>query len=196
MLRKRWPKRIIAYFFRGLALVAPTYFTLLIIFRGVQYLDGILPIYISTASKNSLYLPGLGLLAIVSSIVLLGFVFSRYVPQSFFSFGENLLKKVPLVSLIYYSIKDLITAFVGDKRKFDKPVLVTINSESNIKKIGFLTQNDLSNLNLHTHVAVYCPHSYAFSGELFIVPIENIVLLDIPSTDVMKMIVSGGVSLK
>jgi uncharacterized membrane protein len=197
MLQNRFVKRILAYFVRGLVLIAPTYFTFLIIKESIAYLDNILPIYIATDSKNAIYLPGLGLLIILTGIVLLGFIFSRFVPQSVFSFGESLLKKMPLVSLIYYSIKDLISAFVGDKRKFNQPVLVTVNPQADIKKLGFITQTDLSHLEIEGFVAVYCPHSYAFSGELFIVPNTYIKPLEhISSTDVMKMIVSGGVSVK
>ncbi len=194
MSQNRYIKRLLAYFVRGLVLVAPIYFTLYIIKRAIEYLDGILPIYIRDANNESLYLPGIGLLIIVTGIVLLGFVFSRFVPQSFFSMGENLLKKLPLVSLIYYSIKDLITAFVGNKRKFNQPVVVTINEQSNIKKLGFLTQTDLSQLGLDGYVSVYCPHSYAFSGEMFIVPATSVLQVDMSSTELMKMIVSGGAS--
>ncbi len=197
MLQNRLVKRLLAYFARGLVLIAPTYFTFLIIKESISYLDSILPIYIDTDGKNSLYLPGLGLLIILSSIVFLGFIFSRFIPQSFFSFGKSLLNKMPLVSLIYYSIKDLISAFVGDKRKFNQPVLVTINQQSDLKKLGFITQTDLSHLDIEGYVAVYCPHSYAFSGELFIVPATSVRHLDnVSSADVMKMIVSGGVSVK
>ncbi|MCP1381761.1 DUF502 domain-containing protein [Runella salmonicolor] len=197
MLQNRIVKRILAYFGRGLILVAPTYFTFVIIKEGIGYLDSILPIYIDTSDKQTLYLPGLGLLIILSSIVFLGFIFSRFVPQSFFAFGQSILKQMPLVSLIYYSFKDLITAFVGDKRKFNQPVLVTVNQHSNLKKLGFITQTDLSNLQLEGYMAVYCPHSYAFSGELFIVSAEHIQVLEgLSSADVMKMIISGGVSIK
>jgi uncharacterized membrane protein len=196
MLQNRIVKRILAYFARGLVLVAPTYFTFVIIKEGIGYLDNILPIYIDTSDKQTLYLPGLGLLIIISGIVLLGFIFSRFVPQSFFSFGESILKRLPLVSLIYYSFKDLITAFVGDKRKFNQPVLITVNAQSNLKKLGFITQTDLANLQLEGFVAVYCPHSYAFSGELFFVAAEHIQVVELSSTDVMKMIISGGVSIK
>jgi uncharacterized membrane protein len=194
MSQNRYIKRILAYFIRGLVLVAPIYFTLYIIGRAIEYLDSILPIYIHDANNKSLYLPGLGLLIIVSGIVLLGFIFSRFVPQSFFSMGENILKKLPLVSLIYYSIKDLITAFVGNKRKFNQPVLITINEQSNLKKLGFLTQSDLKHLDLDGYVSVYCPHSYAFSGEMFIVPVGNVQQVNMSSAEVMKIIVSGGAS--
>jgi len=106
------------------------------------------------------------------------------------------MRRIPLVSLIYYSVKDLILAFVGDKKKFNQPVLVTMYQETQIKKIGFITQTDLGHLNIAGHVAVYMPLSYSLSGELFIVPCEHVSVLDASATDVMKMLISGGVSVK
>lgn len=195
-LNNTFLNRIFGYFVRGLILVAPLYFTVLIIWTGVETLDGILPISIPISQNKSIYLPGLGMLIILGGIILLGFFFSTVVPQSFFKFTERILRRIPLVSLIFYSVKDLITAFVGDKKKFNQPVLVTINRESDIKRLGFITQTDLSHLQIKDYIAVYMPHSYAFSGELFIVPIANVTLLNATSTDIMKMIVSGGVSVK
>ena len=188
--------RIFGYFVRGLILVAPLYFTFLIIWTGVETLDGILPVSIPISANKSIYLPGLGMLIILLSILLLGFFFSTVVPQSFFRFTERILRKIPLVNLIFYSIKDLISAFVGDKKKFNQPVLVTIYRDSDVKKLGFITKTDLSHLFLKDYIAVYMPHSYAFSGELFIVPIASVTLLNANSADIMKMIISGGVSVK
>lgn len=189
-------KRIISYFIRGLVLVAPLYATALIIWTGVEFLDNIIPINIPISDNRMVYLPGLGVLIIILGIILLGFFFSTIIPQSFFKFTEGFMRRIPLVSLIYYSLKDLILAFVGDKKKFNQPVLVTMYKETGIKKIGFITQTDLSHLKIADHVAVYMPLSYALSGELFIVPAEHVTPLDARSTDVMKMLVSGGVSVK
>ena len=136
------------------------------------------------------------MLIIIFGIILLGFLFSTIVPQSFFKFTESIMRRIPLVSLIYYSIKDLILAFVGDKKKFNQPVMVTMYKDTDIKKIGFITQTDLSHLKIYDHVAVYMPLSYSLSGELFIVPAKDIIPLEATSTDVMKMLVSGGVSVK
>ncbi|MCF0073193.1 DUF502 domain-containing protein [Dyadobacter sp. CY261] len=195
-IKNSFLKRIISYFIRGLVLVAPLYATALIIWSGVQYLDSILPIDIRISNKQSVYLPGLGVLIIIFGIILLGFLFSTIVPQSFFKFTESIMRRIPLVSLIYYSIKDLILAFVGDKKKFNQPVLVTMYKDTAIKKIGFITQTDLSHLKIADHVAVYMPLSYSLSGELFIVPADNVTPIEAKATDVMKMLVSGGVSVK
>ncbi|WP_031525711.1 DUF502 domain-containing protein [Dyadobacter crusticola] len=189
-------KRIFSYFIRGLVLVAPLYATGLLIWTGVEFLDNIIPIDIPISNQQSVYLPGLGVLIIVLGIILLGFLFSTIIPQSFFKFTERIMRRIPLVSLIYYSIKDLILAFVGDKKKFNQPVLVTIYKDTEIKKIGFITQNDLSHLKITDHVAVYMPFSYSLSGELFIVPAALVVPIESSSTDIMKMIISGGVSVK
>ena len=189
-------KRFIRYFIRGLVLVAPLYATGLILWTGVEYLDNIISIDIPISNNQYVYLPGLGIVLIILFIIFLGFFFSTIVPQSFVRFAESIMRRIPLVSLIYYSIKDLILAFVGDKKKFNQPVLVTMYKETQIKKIGFITQTDLSHLNIADHVAVYMPLSYSLSGELFIVPSEHVVVLNASSTDVMKMLVSGGVSVK
>jgi uncharacterized membrane protein len=195
-INNKFLKRILNYFVRGLILVAPLYFTILIIWTGIESMDNILPISIPISQNKSVYLPGLGIVIILSGIIFLGFFVSTVIPQSFFKFSESILRKIPLVSIIYYSIKDLITAFVGDKKKFNQPVMVTINRDSDIKKLGFITQTDLSHLYIKDYIAVYMPHSYAFSGELFIVPIANVTLLNATSADIMKMIISGGVSVK
>ncbi|WP_044198512.1 DUF502 domain-containing protein [Dyadobacter tibetensis] len=195
-IRNRIIKRLLSYFIRGLVLVAPLYITALIIWSGVEFLDNIIPINIPISNNQVVYLPGLGVLIILGSIILLGFFFSTVVPQSFFRLTEGILRRIPLVSLIYYSIKDLLLAFVGDKKKFNQPVLVTMYRDTGIKKIGFITQPDLKQLQLIDHVAVYMPFSYALSGELYIVPIANVRPIDASSTDIMKMLVSGGVSMQ
>lgn len=194
-IRNSFLKRIVNYFIRGLVLFAPIYATVMIIWAGVEYLESIIPINIKVGNQI-LYFPGLGILIILIGIILLGFFFSTVVPQSFFSFAERLLKRVPLVSIIYYSIKDLILAFVGDNKKFNQPVLVNLYHETGVKKIGFITQNDLSHLKISDHVAVYMPFSYSLAGEVYIVPTDQVTILEASSTDVMKMLVSGGISLK
>ena len=107
---------------------------------------------------------------------------------------EDLIKKVPLLNLIYSSVKDLMNSFMGDEKKFNEPVLVKF--ESNIYKPGFVTSEDLKEINLPGMVSVYLPHSYNFSGNVFITDKKNIKPLKNTSADVMKYIVSGGISGK
>jgi uncharacterized membrane protein len=175
---------LIKYFLRGLLFVIPIGVTIYILLASIRWLDGLL----------ALDFPGAGLIIILSTVTIIGYIGSTLIAQPIFNFFERLMNRLPLVRIIYSSLKDLISAFVGDKKKFNQPVLVTINRESNLQKLGFITQEDLHNLGLREKLAVYLPHSYNFSGDLYIVPRENITLIHASGADVMKFIVSGGVT--
>ena len=112
-----------------------------------------------------------------------------------FSFFTKLLDKTPLVSLIFKSVKDLLSAFVGTEKKFNRPVLVKINKSADVERLGFITQDNMNDLGIEDKkIAVYLPSSYGILGDLYIVPSKNVTPIDTNSTEVMKFIVSGGVS--
>ncbi|GAB3821762.1 hypothetical protein GCM10028895_24570 [Pontibacter rugosus] len=121
-------------------------------------------------SMFDLGIPGLGILMMVVLLTLVGFIGSSFFVKPFLILTERILQKVPLISIIYSSIKDLFDAFVGDNQKFNKPVMVKMTEDSENYKLGFVTQEALLQLNIEDKVAVYFPHSYNFSGELFWCP--------------------------
>jgi uncharacterized membrane protein len=172
------------YFFSGMLFIVPLVATGYFIFLSFSWLDGLL----------QLPYPGMGFVIIFGVILLFGYITSTFALDTVTEWLDHLINKIPFIKLIYSSIKDLIGAFVGDKRKFSKPVLVTINKENSLHQIGFVTQEDLTELGLRDMVAVYFPHSYAFSGNHFLVPKENVKPLDITGPAAMKFIVSGGIS--
>lgn len=177
-------RRLLNYFFRGLLILVPIALTVYIIVIFLQWMDGLIPVQI----------PGLGLVIVMGVIVLFGYLASTLIARPIFDLLEEMLLSVPVISLIYAPIKDLMTAFVGDKKKFTQAVLVTMDEINGVQKLGFITQSDLQVLGLQDKVAVYLPHSYNFSGNFYIVPRERVTLLNLPGADVMKFIVSGGVS--
>lgn len=161
-------------------LVATGYF----IVNALLWLDSLL----------SLPYPGLGVVIIVGAITAFGYLTSIFFFRTAADWFDSLVNRIPFVKLIYSSIKDLLGAFVGDKKKFNKPVLITINKENNIYRIGFITQADLSDLGLKDMVVVYLPQSYAVAGDHFVVPKESVRPLDVSGPVAMKFIISGGVS--
>ena len=182
-------KKITAYFLQGLIYIGPISITIWILYTLFTKVDsifkGILPYDI----------PGLGILAVIVAISILGYLGRLFITTPITQFFDNILKKAPFIKLIYSSIKDLLTAFVGKEKKFSEPVLVKVNNISNLEKVGFITNKDLKDIGVEGEkVAVYFPHSYAFSGELYIVPSKDIKLIDKSSSEVMKFIISGGVS--
>lgn len=138
--------------------------------------------------------PFIGLALLVLLIIVFGVLGSSLLFRPFFRLGEDLIEKTPFVSLIYTSIKDILKAFVGENKRFNKPVLVSMNADASVEKIGFITQTDLEKLGIASgKVAVYLPHSYNFSGNLFIVSADRVKPIDMSSSEAMKFIVSGGI---
>lgn len=184
-------RKYLGYFLQGVLLIVPLAATGYIIFKVFAFLDHIIP-FDSILPFN---IPGLGLVVIVGLITTFGYIGSFYFVNPMLSVIERVIERAPLVKIIYTSIKDLISAFVGEKKRFNHPVLITVSKESNIQRIGFITQNDLTHLGLGLEkVAVYIPLSYSFAGQLMIVPKENITPIDSSGTEMMKFVISGGVT--
>lgn len=190
-------KKILNYFLQGLLFVVPIAITLWVIFKSILWIDSLLPfqVPIKVPGFKDIEIPGLGLLTIFVSIALVGLISARYIRNPLFMYTERMIEKAPLVKLIYSSVKDLVEAFVGEKRRFNKPVLVRLEKDSQINRIGFITKEDLTDMGIDREmVAVYLPFSYSFAGELIILPRENITFLNTSGTDAMKFIISGGVT--
>lgn len=172
--------------------MAPSFITIYIIYLVFTYLDRAIQTLLANYFNFSV--PGMGIVALLIVITVLGFLGQSIIFKPFQFLLDKLLINAPFVKVLYSAIRDLLSAFVGKEKKFNKPVLVKVNTISELEKMGFVTTEDLSELNIKDKVAVYFPHSYNFSGEMFIVPKEHIRSLDIPSSEAMKFIVSGGVT--
>jgi len=177
--------RLLNYFFKGVVLLAPLAFTVYVCVRVFATIDGWLGIPI----------PGVGFLATVVLITLFGFLASSFLTRRMLSMVEGVLERLPFVRLLYSSTKDLLNAFVGEKRRFDKPVVVAPFASGEARALGFVTQDTLATMGMREHVAVYLPQSYNFAGSLLIFPTSAVTPLDAESADVMAFIVSGGVTV-
>jgi uncharacterized membrane protein len=190
-------KKLINYFLQGLLFVVPIAVTVYVVIKAVVWLDNLLPVKvpIPVPGAESYDLPGLGILLIASIITVAGYIGTRFVRNPVFAIFEGLIERTPLLKLIYSSVKDLIEAFVGEKKSFTQPVLVTVNNNPTIQRIGFVTENDLTELGLGKEkMAVYLPFSYGFNGQLVIVESTNVQKLEASGTEMMKFVISGGVT--
>lgn len=177
--------RLLNYFLKGVVLLAPLAFTVYVCVR----------VFVTIDSWLGIPIPGVGFLATVVLITLFGFVASSFITRQMFSAVETVLERLPFVRLLYSSTKDLLNAFVGEKRRFDKPVLVAPFASGEARALGFITQDTLASMGMLEHVAVYLPQSYNFAGSLLIFPTTAVTVLDAESADVMAFIVSGGVTV-
>ena len=197
------PGRLLYFFFQGTVILAPIVITVWAVLSLFNLIDDILPNLLHVLFPDFVKLnpqgypekiPGLGFLVVVVIVLLVGYISSSFIVSKLVELFDTILEKTPGVKIIYSTVKDFLEAFAGNKRKFNKPVLVSIESPD-VWRIGFITQTDVSEFGLHEHVAVYIPHSYAFSGITYLVKPDRIQKVEgVSSADAMKFIVSGGVT--
>jgi uncharacterized membrane protein len=177
-------KDLVGYFFRGALVLLPIVATTYIVWVVLSTMDSILPVGV----------PGVGLVLTLALITLVGFLTTNVLGRTAIDGLDRFLARVPLVQLLYRSLKDLLDAFVGEKRRFDRPVAISLGPGSQARMLGFVTREHLHTLGMHDRVAVYLPQSYNFAGNLVLVPRDQVEALDASSAELMTFIVSGGVS--
>ncbi len=183
---------ILKYFLQGLVLSIPLGITVIVFVKLFQFFEGL---FSFVGFTGSLFLDTLiSVACLLLLITLIGILASSFIFKTVFAYIENRLEHAPFVRHIYSPIKDFINAFMGNKKRFTKPVLVLTNPQANIQEIGFITQDDLREWGIKEKCAVYLPYSYSFSGRLIIVSKEQISPIDVVGSDAMKFIISGGVT--
>jgi len=193
---KKIAAALFTYFVKGLIIVVPIGAAAFLIFWGVAKIDEALNlsgIFLTDSKGQPIYIPGLGILNVLVIILIVGILVTNVITDPIKQWLNRWINRLPLFKFLYSSIKDLTEAFVGEEKKFNEPVLVEIN-EFGLKKVGFLVQKDLAKIGLPGDVAVYFPLSYSFAGQVVIIPAEKVKLIDKSAADMMKFVISGGVS--
>jgi len=177
--------RLLKYFGQGLLFVVPVFVTIAVLVYLFQKADTIIGIDI----------PGLGLLILLVGVTLIGFVGTILLTNPAVRWFSGLINRTPVVKIIYSSVKDLLSAFVGSKKKFTRPVLIRLSAENDMQQIGFLTQEDLTDLGIEKEmVSVYVPFAFSMMGNLYVVPKANVSVLEASPTETLKFVVSGGIT--
>jgi len=190
-------RALIRYFIKGMLVVVPLGAAAFLIYWAVSRLDNALNLsdvlWINPKTGKALYIPGLGILTVIVLIMIAGVLVTNVITDPIKNWFYRWLNRLPLFKFLYSSIKDLTEAFVGEEKKFNEPVLVQMSS-TGVKKIGFLTQKDMAKMGLPGEVAVYFPYSYSFAGQVVIVPADKVKPIKKNAAEVMKFVISGGVS--
>jgi len=177
-------KWLVKNFLRGLVIVVPIAVTIYVVYRAFLAADALLPMRI----------PGIGILIVFAGILVIGVLAGNFVGRKVLEVTELVFTRAPLVRIIYAAIRDLLEAFVGEHKRFDRPVAVALTESGDLMTLGFVTQSDLTFLSLPDRVAVYLPFSYSMAGSVIVVPASRVRPLPADSASVMALIVSGGVS--
>lgn len=188
--------RILRYFFQGLLILAPIGITAFTLYWGFVTIDNILPRDLLPLDHplNILKYKGVGFAIVFILIIFMGYISSSFIVGRLIDMFDHILERTPFIKYIYSSVKDVFDAFVGEKKKFDHPVLVNVYGED-VWEMGFITQENVNSLGLEGYMAVYVPHAYAITGKVFIVKEEKVrPLTNISAGEAMKFAVSGGVT--
>jgi uncharacterized membrane protein len=176
--------KLLNYFLRGLVVVVPISVTVWVCVNIFQAIDDLLGFRV----------PGAGFVLMIALVTLSGFLATTIAARSIGRAFDRQLARLPFVNLLYSSTKDMLNAFVGEKRRFDKPVLVSLSDEGSVKVFGFLTAESLTALGVVDAVTVYVPTSYSVAGHVIVVPASRVTRIDADAPEVMAYIVSGGVT--
>ena len=173
---------IVKNFLRGLIVVVPIALTIYLVYQAFVWIDRLL----------LLPWPGAGFGVAVVLMILIGAIASNFFVRKFLQLTETVFTRAPLVRLVYAAIRDLLEAFVGDQKRFNQPVAVSLID--GVRTVGFVTQDDLSFLAMPGYVAVYLPFSYSVAGSLVMVSSAKVERLAVDSAALMALVISGGVS--
>jgi uncharacterized membrane protein len=183
---RRFAALLISSFLQGLLLLSPIAITAVVLYTAFTHIDSILP-----GMK-----PGVGFAIVIAVITVTGYLGTRFfIGKWLFDAFNYLMERTPGVKYIYTSVRDMIGSFVGDKKRFNKPVWVCMNHSPEIWRLGFMTQQDLASLGMHGKASVYLPHAYAISGWVIVTDIKNVKpVTRMNAAEAMKFAVSGGVT--
>ena len=203
VIRKKILSSVAQLFFQGVVVLAPIGVTIWVVVSLFNWVDNFLPnllnfifpLQFAEVNGQIPKVTGLGFLVAITLVLVVGWLSSLFFVERLMSLFDKLLEKTPGVKIIYSSVKDFLEAFAGNKKKFDEPVLVNVDS-TDVWRIGFITQKNTEHFGLKDFVTVYVPHSYAISGITYIVSVDRIKKMPkgVNASEAMKYVVSGGVT--
>ncbi len=190
LLRIRHLSRL---FLTGLVALLPIGVTLAILYwlgaTAEALLGGLMP--------DAYYYPGMGLLLGLILVVLVGLSIQYWAIREFLIWGENLIARLPVVKIVYGSVRDFMDFFTAlrTREDFDQVVSITLGD---MRIIGFVTRPDLvgmpTALGSSDQIIVYIPLSYQIGGLTVILPRSAVQPLNMSLQDAMRFVVTAGVS--
>ena len=177
-------RKVVGWFIRGLLITAPVVVTIWLTWTAIRWVD----------RQIGVNFPGVGLLVTLLTITAIGALGSSWLARGLIAWIEDVLESLPFIRLLYTSSKDLLNAFVGEKRRFKRAVRVSLTADGGVSVLGFVTAESLEAIGAEGLVGGYLPQSYNFGGQFIMVPANRITPLITDSADIMAKFVSGGVS--
>lgn len=186
-------KRLASNFLQGLLFITPIAVTIFAVVWFVNLVDDLFNPWLE--EMIPFHIPGLGILISFIFLALIGYVVSNLISISALGWFERMMNRAPLIKVIYFSVKDILDVFFKKESQLGKPVKVLVQKDPKQYRLGFVSGDGIEQLGLdRSLIAVYLPFSYGIMGMLLYVEKDSVEYLDMKAADVMKLIVSGGMT--
>jgi uncharacterized membrane protein len=189
--------RLRTYLITGLLVLAPTALTLWVFFRLLNWVDNLLGRYLRFSFVDYHRIPGLGLLATLLLLILVGWVASWIGSHQLLRMWDRLLARIPGVGILYGSTKSLGEAFFSKKQEVFRQVVLVPWPHTGMWRVGFLTGPPTARVRRtfdEDIEVVFVPHTpNPASGFVHYVPRASVIYLDWPVEEGIKVVISGGV---
>lgn len=191
-------KRIITLALQGLATILPVALTIYLVYWLLTNMERLARPVLLLVLPESLYFQGLGVLAAIIALAVVGILVKVYVVRYLIARGEKLLARIPLIKSIFGAIQDFTRMFaVGDQEeeKAESVVLVEVSPGRHL--LGFVTGRrvaaDLFPDAGEEMVGVYLPMSYQIGGYTLYVPADSLIPVDMTVEEAMRVALTGGI---
>ena len=179
----------------GIITVLPIVLTLYLLYWLVITSEQVMGGVLQWLLPKIIYFPGLGTLAGLVLVFLIGLLMKAVLVRQLFNFSESILYRVPIIKSIYRAIRDLFDFFSPKKEQFGRVVIVTING---MDMIGFITQEDPERLpeglRSADSVLVYIPMSYMIGGFTLLIPQKDIKPCQMNMDEAMRFVLTAGIT--
>jgi uncharacterized membrane protein len=191
-------KSISKIFLTGVFTVLPVVATVYLVIWVFSAVEGFLGRQLKLLIPDELYHAGMGMVAAVIVIFTVGLLTRAWIFRQMIKLGENALLGIPVVKIVYKSLKDLFSMFSGDQNSGMLQVVSVQYPGTQMKLIGFITRNDFSDLPKGVagadEVAVYLPMSYQVGGYMVVVPRAQVTPIDMARDEAMRFVLTAGLT--
>ncbi|PJE56557.1 DUF502 domain-containing protein [Marinomonas sp. BSi20584] len=185
--------KLITLLLKGLVAVLPIGLTVYLIYWLLATGEAIAQPLLLLLIPDALYFPGLGLIASLAMLVLIGFLVNLYGFRYLVKLSHNIFERIPLVKSIYGAIKDMMMVFnLAEKKEMKSVVAIEWNGA---QVIGFITgeQTGQQLFGEQDLVGVYVPLSYQIGGMTLYISRDRLTELDIGVEEAMRLALTAGV---
>lgn len=188
------------YLLAGILVLLPIGITIYIVNFLVGLMDRFLK-FVPNKYHPDTYLPfhvpGLGLILLLVITFLTGLIARNYVGRKLVSFGEDIVRRIPLVRGIYLSIKQLVESILIQTGKDFKRVVLIRYPHRNSYALAFLTGIAGGEVQEKTEkkvLNVFVPTTpNPTSGFYLMIPEDEVIMLNMSVESAFKLLMSGGI---